>query len=143
MKSPLEIQIARARGGHSQHDWLRTRVQKKCRKGIIFSYKASSTFSLKRGVFQALIAQKPKKGYLFRFSVFDVFLKKGTFFRCPVFDVFLEKKGCETQCDSIRFAHLCSIKLDRSRHVTTPSSRCSGPSCPSEDSPAGRLSRAI
>ena len=38
-------------GGHSSYDWLRTRVQKKRRKGMLFSHTASSTFSLKYGCF--------------------------------------------------------------------------------------------
>ena len=42
-------------GGHSPHDWLCTRVQKKKRrKGVFFSHTASSTFSLmlfKKGCF--------------------------------------------------------------------------------------------
>ena len=43
--------IVDARGGHSSYDWLRTRVQKKRRKGMLFSHTASSTFSLKKGCF--------------------------------------------------------------------------------------------
>ena len=97
-------------GGHSQHDWLRTRVQKKRRKGIIFSYQASSTFSLIRGVFQALIAQNLKKG-TFLGSQFSTFFLKRVLFQVPIFRRFSRKKRV---WNSVWF---------RVRPLTTPSRR--------------------
>ena len=79
----------RPRGGYSQHDWLRTRVQKKRRKGIIFSYTAASKFSLKRGVFKHWSHKNLKKGTFSDSQVATFFLKKGTFLGAQVFDVFL------------------------------------------------------
>ena len=41
----------KARGVHSPHDWLRTRVQKKRRKGVFFRHRRRRRFPYKRGVF--------------------------------------------------------------------------------------------
>ena len=45
-----------SRGVHSPHDWLRTRVHKKRRKGLFFRHTAASTSFAKRVYFWPLIA---------------------------------------------------------------------------------------
>ena len=57
-------------GGRSPYDLLRTRFQKKRRKGAVFRHTASSTFFLKKGCFFPLYRHL---GVLFRKVGFDPF----------------------------------------------------------------------
>ena len=68
-----------ARGGHSPYDLLRTRVQKKRRKGSVFRYTASKgvvDVSPEKGVFFPLYRHL---GVLFRKVGFEGFLPLSTF----------------------------------------------------------------